>query len=89
MRNSVPHGAFKDTVVDKRHSEYRGSWQRGNKRVVEPDDSNTLRLYRIKKSDKRHTTVRVMKPNLLFCIHQWDSEGVCRCEWECGRLSRV
>ena len=31
--------------------------------------------------------VRVVKPNLLFCIHQWDSEGVGRSEGECGRLS--
>ena len=30
--------------------------------------------------------VRVAKPNLLFCIHQWDSEGICRCEWECRGL---
>ena len=30
-----------------------------------------------------------MKPNLLFCIHQRYSEGVCRGEWECGWLSRV
>ena len=32
--------------------------------------------------------VRVVMPNLLFCIHQWDSEGVCRCEWECRGLGR-
>ena len=31
-------------------------------------------------------SVRVVKPNLLFCIHQWDSEGVGRGEWECGGL---
>ena len=48
-RDSVPHGMFKDTVVDKRHSEYRGSWCRGNKRVVEPDNSDALWLYRIKR----------------------------------------
>ena len=29
-----------------------------------------------------------MKPNLLFCIHQWDSEGIRRGEGESGRLSR-
>ena len=55
-RNPVPYGMFKDTAVDKRHSEYRGSWQRGGKRVVEPDDSDTLQLYRIKKSNNCHTT---------------------------------
>ena len=33
-------------------------------------------------------SVRVVKPNLLFCIHQRNSEGVCRSEWESGRLSR-
>ena len=32
--------------------------------------------------------VRVVMPNLLFCIHQWDSEGIGGCEWECRRLSR-
>ena len=47
--NSVPHGTFKDTVVNKRHGKSKGSWCRGNKRVVEPDDSDALRLYRIKR----------------------------------------
>ena len=37
---------------------------------------------------QRHN-VRVVKPNLLFCIHQWDSEGVGRGEGECGRLGRA
>ena len=32
-------------------------------------------------------SVRVVKPNLLFCIHQWDSEGVGGCEGESRRLS--
>ena len=31
--------------------------------------------------------VRVVKPNLLFCIHQRDSEGIRRGEGECRRLS--
>ena len=35
-RNLVPHGAFKSTIVDKRHSEYKRSWWRGDKQVVEP-----------------------------------------------------
>ena len=35
------------------------------------------------------SVVRVVKPNLLFCIHQWDSEGVCRGEGESRRLSRL
>ena len=32
-------------------------------------------------------SVRVVKPNLLFCIHQRNREGVCRSKWECGGLS--
>ena len=48
-RDSVPHGTFKDTVIDKRHDESKGSWCSGNKRVVEPDDSDALRFYRIKR----------------------------------------
>ena len=48
-RDSVPHGAFKDTVVNKRHGKSEGSWGKGNKQVVEPDDSDALRLYRIKR----------------------------------------
>ena len=32
--------------------------------------------------------VRGVKPNLLFCIHQWDSEGIGRSEGESGWLSR-
>ena len=39
-RDLVPHRVFKNTVVDKRHSEYKGSRWKGNKRVVEPDDSD-------------------------------------------------
>ena len=31
--------------------------------------------------------VRVVRPNLLFCIHQRDSEGICRGEGKCRRLS--
>ena len=31
--------------------------------------------------------VRVVKPNLLFCVHQWNSEGICRSEWESRELS--
>ena len=31
--------------------------------------------------------VRVVKPNLLFCVHQRNSEGICRGEGECRRLS--
>ena len=34
-------------------------------------------------------TVRVVKPNLLFCIHQRDSEGIGGCEWECRWLGRA
>ena len=33
--------------------------------------------------------VRVVRPNLLFCIHQWDSEGVCWSEGKGGWLSGV
>ena len=33
--------------------------------------------------------VRVVKPNLLFCIHQRNSEGVGRGEGKCGRLGRT
>ena len=32
-------------------------------------------------------SVRVVRPNLLFCIHQRYSEGVCQSEGESGRLS--
>ena len=31
--------------------------------------------------------VRVVKPNLLFCVHQRYSEGVSRSKGECGGLS--
>ena len=48
-RDSVSHGTFKNTVVDKRHSKYRRSQERDDKRVVELDDSDALRLYRIKR----------------------------------------
>ena len=54
--DSVPHGVFEDTIVDKRHSEYRESWWNSNKQVVELDNSDALRLYRTKRSDNRHTT---------------------------------
>ena len=33
------------------------------------------------------TCVRVVKPNLLFCVHQRNSEGICRGEWQGGGLS--
>ena len=33
------------------------------------------------------TLVRVVKPNLLFCVHQRYSEGVSRSKGECGGLS--
>ena len=32
-------------------------------------------------------TVRVIRPNLLFCIHQRNSEGVCRSKGKCRWLS--
>ena len=35
------------------------------------------------------TPVRVVRPNLLFCVHQRYSEGVCGCEGEGRWLSRV
>ena len=34
-------------------------------------------------------SVRVVKPNLLFCVHQWNSEGIGRGKGKCGRLSRT
>ena len=46
-RDSVSHGTFKDTVVDKRHGKMERSWCKGDKRVVESDNSDALRLYRI------------------------------------------
>ena len=36
----------------------------------------------------RKPGVRVVRPNLLFCVHQRDSEGVCRSKGEGRRLSR-
>ena len=42
---------------------------------------------RLDKKDEEF--VRVVKPNLLFCIHQRDSEGVGRGEGESRRLSRA
>ena len=33
--------------------------------------------------------IRVVRPNLLFCVHQRYSEGICRCEGESRRLGRV
>ena len=43
----------------------------------------------IKVQNQRKDIVRVVKPNLLFCVHQRNSEGVCRGEGEFGRLSRL
>ena len=51
-RDSVSHGTFKDTAVNKRHGEIEMSWCEGNKRVVESDDSDGLRLYRIKRIEQ-------------------------------------
>ena len=45
----MSHGTFKDAVVNKRHSENEEDRQEGNKRVVGPNDSDVLRLYRIKR----------------------------------------
>ena len=39
--------------------------------------------------EKGVVAVRVVKPNLLFCIHQRYSEGVCWGEGECRGLSRL
>ena len=32
-------------------------------------------------------SVRVIRPNLLFCVHQRNSEGICRRKGECRGLS--
>ena len=45
-RDPVPHGAFKDTVVDERHS--RLFEEEDDKRVVDLNDTSSFRLYRIK-----------------------------------------
>ena len=36
---------------------------------------------------KGDLSVRVVNPNLLFCIHQRNSEWICGSEWECRGLS--
>ena len=36
--------------------------------------------------DLHYLPVRVVKPNLLFCVHQRDSEGISGCERECRGL---
>ena len=70
-RNPVPHGAFKNMVVDKGHSEYRSVWQKRRKATSELLDQNGsyhLWLYRIKKI-KQPPHIHISKPTYpLFVI---------------------